>query len=476
MNEQAIAKSQMKWRVVAGAMLGAALLAGCVDHSRDVARYRKLLDGATPATQPAFDSAADLSLVRAVAIANADNEAIASSGEDYIQALADKMRQAGNFLPTLSLGPSYALSHSSDGGGGGFVITGGGGTGSTVQTTGDRGGTTHRLSVPANASIQGSLQNAANLKAAGQTVQQRAQLLLDERETILLQVVQAYYNVLRSEQQTAVYENSVTLRAEQVRDQEARVKIGGARPLDLAQSQAQLASTRVSLTQSRTDAANARSALARLMGISDVTGTLTDAFVPPTTIAPLQSWEDQALAQRQDYLAMAREVESARLGVRGAIEQYFPSVSINFNYYLYNDPKSSQRWSGGISANIPIFSALQIEADVRRAWSVYRQAGLSQSQKRRQVMDEIIQAYQNWQNSRSKIVDLRVQVTAAQRAVDLAERGYQLGSETNLDRLVQQDSLLTAQLNLLTEQFNEKTNYLSLLRAAGQLATVLPGK
>jgi outer membrane protein len=422
-------------------------------------------------------------------VANADNEAIASSGEDYVQALADKMRAAGTFLPTLTLAPSYTLTHrTGSGDGGSFIIPGvgtgqdldgdgtidtGGGTAINFGSTGS--GTSDRLTVPLNASVSGSLADVSNLRASRRTAEQRAQLLLNQRETVLLQVAQAYYDVLRFERQTAVFESSVRLRSEQVRDQEARQRLGGVRPLDVAQSQAQLASTRVSLTQARTDAANARSALARLMGVAAVRGRLTDAFNPPAIEeAALDAWQTEALAQRHDLLAALRAVESARLGVQAAIRQYFPSVSINFNYYLYNDPKSSQNWAGGISASLPIFSALQIEADIRRAWSVYRQSGLALSSAQRQVIDDVTQAYQNLAGNRAKIADLQIQVTAAQRAVDLTERGYELGSETNLDRLVQQDNLLSAELNLVSEQFAEKSNYLALLRAAGRLASVLP--
>jgi len=66
-----------------------------------------------------------------------------------------------------------------------------------------------------------------------------------------------------------------------------------------------------------------------------------------------------------------------------------------------------------------------------------------------------------------------VEVAAAQNAADLAERSYQLGSDSNLDRLTQQDNLLTAQLSLVSEPFNEKSNYLNLLRASGLLGSVL---
>jgi outer membrane protein len=463
-------------------LLSILLLPGCI-FDKDVSKYRAVLDGPHQATMPAYDADQPLPLVRALQLANADNEAIGITGENYIQALAQKMKDAGNFLPTLSLAPAYSLAKGGSNAGftiggtttgtGGTTTTGGSTAAQSVVVGSSSGGLSHDFSVPLGASMTGSLSNVSTLQAQGQTVDQRALLLLDERETILLQVVTSYYTCLKDERQVAVYESSVKFKAEKVRDQEARLKLGAVKPLDLSTSQSDLASTRVSLIQARTDARNARSALARLMGVSEVRGPLVDAFAPPAEVPDLEQWQVKAKEHRQDLLAAVRANEADRLLVEAAIREYFPSVTINFNYFLYNDPISSQVWTAGLTGNVPIFSALSIEADVRNAWSVYRQSGLALSQTFRQVSDDVNEGVANLQNSRDKIRELNIEVSAAQKAADLAERSYQLGSESNLDRLTQQDNFLTAQLNLVSEQFNEKSNYLNLLRASGSLGTVL---
>jgi outer membrane protein TolC len=451
------------------------LIAGC-DYHNDPARYRAVLDGKNPATLPAYKIEETLTLRRALQLANADNEAIGISGENYIQALAQKMKDAGTFLPTLTLGPTYSLSKSN--GGGGFSFAGGSSSTNNALLasffgSGSKSGISHEFQVPLGTSFTGSLSNASTYEAAGETAQQQAMLLLNERETILLQVAQSYYACLKAQRQIAVYERSVQSKAEKVRDQEARLKLGAVRPLDVASSQSDLAATRVSLTQARADAANARSALARLMGVDQVRGELVNDFGTPVAISPLEDWQVEGFKHRQDLAAAVRGTESARLKVDSAIREYFPSVTINFNYFLYNDPTSTQVWTNGITGNLPIFSALSIEGDVRGAWSVYRQAGLTESQTRRQVLDDVNEGYQNLQNAREQVAELELEVQAAKQAADLAERSYQLGSLSNVDRLTQQDNLLTAQLNLLSEQFSEKSSYLSLLRATGQLATIL---
>jgi outer membrane protein len=460
--------------------------AGCVfDHDTDL--YREILDGPHPAKVSAYHPDDELSLRRALQIANADNEAIGITGENYIQSLADKMKAAGNFLPTIGVAPTYNLTK---GGSSGFVIGGGTTTGGTTGTTGGATGVTgggtstvqiaggqssinHDFTVPLDATITGSLANISTLQAAGSTVDQRALLILDERETILLQVIQSYYTALKAEHEIDVYQNSVNLKTEKVRDQDARLKLGAVKPLDVATSRSDLAAEKVSLRQARADAANARSALARLMGVTEVRGKLVDRFDPPAELFNVQTWQVEAGNRRQDLLAAATAVETARLKVDGAIREYFPSVTIDFNYFMYNDPTSTQKWSGGLSGNIPIFSALSIEGDVRTAWSQYRAALLTRSQVRHQVTDDVNEDFQNVINSRDKVAELIIEVQAAQQAYDLAERAYQLGSESNLDRLTQQDALVTAQLNLVSEQFNQKSNYLALLRASGQLATAM---
>jgi outer membrane protein TolC len=452
------------------------VIAGC-NFDQDPARYRAILDGKHASAIRAYQPDQPLTLVRALQLADLDDEAIGIAGETYIQSLAQKMKDAGNFLPTLTLGPSYTLSKSN--GNGGFSLAGlpasdsalAGlfGTGSTGSS-----GISHDFSVPLNVGFTGALANVSTYEAASQTSSQQALLMLNERELILLEVAQSYYTCLTDEQQVDVYEKSLISKTEKVRDQQARLKLGAVRPLDVATSQSDLSTTRVSLTQARTAAINARSALARLMGVSQVKGPLVDDFTPPTAVGALEKWKTSAEKQRQDLLAARRATEAARLRVDGAIREYFPSVSINFSYFLYNDPVSAQVWTNAITGSLPIFSALSIEGDVRNAWSLYRQAGLTESQTHRQVMDDVNEGYQNLQSSREQVAELRVEVEAAQLSADLAERSYQLGSLSNVDRLTQQDNLLTAQLNLVSEQFTEKSNYLNLLRVTGNLATVLP--
>ena len=69
-----------------------------------------------------------------------------------------------------------------------------------------------------------------------------------------------------------------------------------------------------------------------------------------------------------------------------------------------------------------------IHADVRAAWSLFRQAALTQSQLRRNVDQEIATAFSNLQLAHQQLAELRTQVTAARDALYRAQELYKQGA------------------------------------------------
>jgi multidrug efflux system outer membrane protein len=198
-----------------------------------------------------------------------------------------------------------------------------------------------------------------------------------------------------------------------------------------------------------------------------VDGPLLDEFLPPDPLPQVGEFQTRAQADRQDVLAAQAAVAAERQGVQVAVSKYYPSISASAQWLLYGQPSGQSLWSLALQGSMPIFSAGTIEADVRTAGSRYRQAVLSESQTARQADTDVRTAYDNTETSGKKILELQAEVASSQQAYDLAERSYRLGSTTNLDRLTAQDNLLNAQLQLVSEQYNQKIYYLDLLRATG---------
>lgn len=430
------------------AILAAALLAaaGCgVNQDKETARYRSHVD-LPPATRPA---GAPLSLRDALRLTNQYNERLSIEGENYLQATLARKQALAAFLPVASLSGSYALGEAS--------------------SSADSNHTTDAW-LSGNINLFNGFRDIQRLRAADLTIEQRRLLLLDLQESLLADTLRTYFSALRDERVLEVLSNTAALQEARVRDITARQQAGTARPLDVAQSEAQASRTRVDLLNARRDLANDRTALAFLTHSAVEPAPLVDSDELPAPSGTLQQLQELAGRERQDLLAARAATEANRHNIEVAVGQYYPSLSLNLKAFLTRQSSPSDRdWESLLQANLPLFSAGQIEADVRQAWSQYRQSALFTSLLSRQINQDVELAWRNLQSSRQRLKELDVQVAAAQQALTQAEGSYNVGLATNLERLTAQDQLLSAQLQRTSENYNYRIYSGDLLRAIGGL-------
>lgn len=430
------------------------LLAGCtVNSAEEVRVYRQILDidrGQTPDTETEED--APLSLRAAMLAANRHNEQLSIEGEQYLRTLIDRRRAVAQFLPTVDL------------------------TGRHVRRDSAGGSQARTFDLSADLSINvfnGFRDLNRYWRDTYRIVQQRHDLL-SFQENLLLDVAEVYYQVLRSEELVRVLVNSLEVQEERLRDARGRFDAGVARPLDVAQTEAQVSATRTTLIDARRAVSNARSLLRLLTSLPMRDRAFTDEYNLPHTTEPLGSYLMAAGRARRELAAARSAVTAARYDVEVAFGQYYPSVSIDLSGFLYRETAPDGRaWDGLLLANLPIFAAGRIHADVREAWSFYRQALLVESFLQRQIDQQVEQAFQNLVASQSRLDELRINVAAAEQAFEQADASYRAGLATNLERVAAQDTLLDAQLQRASEQYDLKVAYLVLLRAAGLLRAEL---
>ncbi|MDB5305502.1 MAG: outer rane efflux protein [Phycisphaerales bacterium] len=430
------------------------LTGGCVvDQKKEVAKYRKVLDGKNP-PKFTYTSPEPLTLEAALLLANRNDEILASGGEDYLQALINKERAFSTFLPTISFAPTYSWV---DKRGRSF-------TGAPVKQ-----GVTD-APITGRYNVFNGFQDYYTYQAVGFTIEQRKAQLLDLQQTTLLNVAQTYYTILAAERSVKVLLNSTDVQNARVRDMEGRQRAGVARPLDVAQTEATAAATRVQLIQAQNNVRDGRIMLAFLVDAPVQDAPLADRLAVPNDLPSADESLRIAESTRQDIQAAEAAIEANRQNVNAAIGQYYPSVTLNVDYFLHKEtfPTFSE-WAGIVQLNVPIFTAGQIDANVRTAWSQLRQAWLNATHTRRLVSEQVRTAYENMKSSNLRVVELRVEVAAAQEAYRQARQTYTAGLATNLDVLTAQDQLLASQLSLANEEFNYKLFYLQLQRSIGRL-------
>lgn len=451
-------------------MLAALFAGGCVNQRAEIAKYRSILNEGITGEVPPLQPGQKLTLLHALLLANQDNENLMIRGEDFIQAMNNKDRAFSQFLPTITFAPNYTILDNSE-----AKSTSSGGTGQAVGTFGGFkpvGKTLRRFEAPVvgAGNLFRGFRDVATLEASRWTMEQRKQLMLDAQASLMLDVAESYYSVLRAESLIGVLNKSLVAQQERVRDAQGKLNAGVGRPLDLAQAEAQAASTRVQLEQARGDLANARTTLAFLIGVKEVSGPLADDYTLPATLGNIEDLLFQAWSNREDYKAAQAVVESATYAVNDAIGEYYPSVTLNITGYLFReDFTDASKWNTLLQVNLPIFSAGVIEADVRSAWSRLRQAALEQSLLRRQIEQQVRTLYTNFVTSTSKLRELDAEIKAAAEAYRQAQAETRAGTGIFLNELTAQTVLLNSELDLENELFNRKVIYLDLRRATGIL-------
>ena len=437
---------------------GCFLLAGCdatATYDEDANPYLQTLGIEQAAPKLADD--VPVSLVDVLNLTNRHNENLRVEGENYAQALIDKQRRVAAFWPTLTFAPSYTR-RSGDG-------------------AAPTGRDTFDLPIIGQINIFNGYSDTAALYANASTIKERQAILEDLQASFLLQTAFVFYNALRLESSVSALENTAKLQEERLRDIRTREQNGLAKPLDVSQADAQAANTRVQLIAARNALRNARTTLYLLTAHAMADRKLIDDFSPPVQLDPIASWQDVAAKQRHDIQAADHAVETARHEVEIVFGQYYPSVTLNLEYALTVDNTSTEnQWNAILRANVPIFTAGRIEADVRTAWSRVRQAHLRSQLVRRVVIADIEQTHHDFESSGLQITELNRRVAAAELALRQAEANYDVRLATNLDRLVAQDELLSARLELITQQYSNKVAYLALLRAAGTIRETMQGQ
>lgn len=437
-------------------MLSSGLLilgAGCAtDQHADVDLYRAISD--PPGELPVREQGVPLTLDEALRLTAAYNEQLGARGEEYVQALAERQRAASALRPTLGLFADAGLRENSSDDGIGQIDAG---------LTGQ-----YRLLT--------GMGDVSNIDASDSRIRSRYWLILDLRETLLLETARAYYETLRAERLVGVLSSSVETQLARLDDARARNEAGLARPLDVSQIEAQVSRTRTSLLTAERQALEARATLSLLCNADLRKSTLSDGFEPHAEQRGTDELLGLAVHHRQDIVSARNEASRALALVEVAASQYSPAVTVNLDTFLLSVPDdSASSIISLLQLRMPLFSGGRIEAEVRSAWSVFRQRVLDYRLRVREARRDVETASAQLDSSLARVQELQTQVAIASMTLALAEASYQAGLGTNLERITAQDQLLTAELEAASEVYTTKIADLALRRACGLLSSGLLG-
>jgi protease secretion system outer membrane protein len=246
---------------------------------------------------------------------------------------------------------------------------------------------------------------------------------------------------------------------------------------DMLETQARLDVAEASLLEAQDNLANARAALAGVVG--EEVGEL-DALAPTFRIAPLpeggfEGWKQIALANNPDLLSRVFAVEVAHQEVNKSRAGHTPRLDLVASYSKANaetlntyQQESTNRVIG-FQLSIPLYQGGYVNAVTRQAVAGEQKAKADLQAQTDRVLVDLRKQYNAVISGAARIRALEKAVESGKLLMTATEQSIKGGVRINLDLLNAQQQLYTSERDLAQARYNYLVALLRLRSAAGTL-------
>ncbi len=289
------------------------------------------------------------------------------------------------------------------------------------------------------------------------------------RDTVMAtitSVIFSYRSLLQAKLQLQVAEAALQRAREQLRVNRALVDSGNLPPVEIIQSEADIASQEFNLLTARSTLDTARYALIRLLDVDrDAPLDPTDAVTIPEFTLRLGDAQALAYHNRPDFLELQHSRAMADLNRDVAKNNRLWDLSLNSHYNLAGDgpgvgtafdrtfSHENEDWGVGLSLTIP-FGDLTRQQSYLRARNNSFQAGIDLAEARDTIDIELRDAFRSIQLSRQRVRVAGVARELATSKLEIEKARLQSGQTTNFAIVTFQNDLVRARLNEISAQIS----------------------
>jgi outer membrane protein len=318
----------------------------------------------------------------------------------------------------------------------------------------------------------GGFRGAVRREAAATAQAADAGLLLQRFATRLL-AKQGFFEVLRGHELVRVGNDAVTVASTSYSYATARERAGTATPADVLQAELALSTARRQLLAARDTLNTAAAALGRLVGADGLVDAEPLANLDPTALA-LGDTAIVAVAVNDAPAVQQAEAQVAatHAAVRASKAQYAPTISATTGYDWSNNGRVSgaprQGWVVEVGASLPLFNGFVREDSVTRATVAAEVAAVTSADTHRLSGAEARQLLGSLHVAEQDVALTIEEVRVATENLRVVSVRYRNGIAIILDLLTSQQSLIQAELNLVSARFTYQVTRASLEALLGR--------
>jgi NodT family efflux transporter outer membrane factor (OMF) lipoprotein len=255
-----------------------------------------------------------------------------------------------------------------------------------------------------------------------------------------------------------------------------RAQAGLTTTLDVANSTAQLASSRATLPQLQAQQVQALNALCLLLG--DQPGALdgellTPAPIPPVPPAVPVGLPSELARRRPDIRAAEAQLHAATAEIGVAVADFYPQIQLSGSIGLQAlQAKDLGNWAAktygaGPTITLPIFEGGRLRATLELRKGEQREAAIAYRQTVLSALGDVSNALTSYDQEQVRRVQLQDAAQANERAVSLATQRYRDGLTSFIDVLDAQRQELSAEQQLTDSTTSVSTDLVALYKALG---------
>jgi outer membrane protein len=316
-------------------------------------------------------------------------------------------------------------------------------------------------------------QTANRVRASESQVSAAREGLRVLEQSVLLSAATIYMDYLRDAAIVEVQKNNVRVLDQTLKQTRDRFNVGEVTRTDVAQSEAQLAAGRTQLLTAESNLTTTRANFRRIIGTDPTNlapGSPVDRFLPKT----LQSSVNLGLIENPNVTAAMYGIDVSHLQVKINEGALFPTVTLQGNIQQSYETTLSffRQFNASATANlsVPIYQGGAEYALIRQSKESLAQQRLNLDRVRDQTRADVEQAWGQLLSTKAQVASAKAQVDAAEIALNGVREEARVGQRTTLDVLIQQQTLVSARVALVTAQHDRVVASYSVLNAVGRLS------